>query len=129
MERIDLLNKYWEGNGNLLVRCWMYIKMANSALNDFRSYAYVLTGIYLGTPYLQDNLFIAISAIVGISCVAVPIMILFGRWLLYKAGPAMEYASKIKGSTYQYLVEDATLDTEKHLKDIRNFLIKDEDTL
>src|SRR3990167_8027512 len=97
----------------------MYLRMANGAMNEFRSYGYMLVGIYIGTPYLQDHWLIAGALLFGIIVVSVPLMILFGRWLLYKAQPAQEYAQKTRGSPYQYKVEDATIATEGHLKEIK----------
>ena len=122
--RIDLLQTYWEGTTNRIARYWMYLRMANSAMNEFRSYGYILTGIYIGTPYLHDKWVITFSILGGIVIISIPIMIYFGRWLLYKAQPAQEYAQKTKGSPYQYKVEDATIETSGHLKEIKELLIK-----
>lgn len=119
MDRIDLLAKYWEGPTNKLARGWMYIRMANSAMNEFRSYGYMVVGIYIGTPYLQNHLLQAFFVLAGIISISIPLMIIFGRWLLYRANPAMEYANKVKGSPYQYKVEDATIATEEHLREIK----------
>lgn len=122
MSRVELTRLYWEGKGNLLVRCWMYLKMANNAVNEFRTYGYILTGLYVGTPYLHDRWLLTISILLGIVVVSVPMMVLFGRWLLYRANPAMEYANKVKGSPYQYRVEDATIETAEHLKEIKDLI-------
>lgn len=117
--RIDLLQKYWEGRTNRIARYWMYLRNANSAMNEFRSYGYILTGLYLGTPFLHGKWLLTLSILGAIVIISIPLMIFFGRWLLYKAQPAQEYAQKTKGSPYQYKVEDSTIEMAANIKFIK----------
>lgn len=114
----EFTQKYWEGNSNKFVRYWMYFRLANGSVNEFKSYAYVLTGIYLGTPYLQQHIFVAGIALIMLVTISTPIMILFGRWLLHRAAPASEFVSATKGSVYGFKGIEATIETSESTKEI-----------
>ena len=119
--------KYWEGNANKFVRYWMYFRLANGSMNELKSYAYVATGIYIGTPYLQEHWVIAGLALMSLGVVSVPLMVLFGRWLLHRAAPASEYVSATKGSVYGFKGVEAQISTSKDVKKILELLKHEDD--
>lgn len=117
-QKIELLSKYWEGKQNKFSRYWMYFRLANGAINEFKSYAYVLTGIYATTPYLREHLVVTgIVLSIGI-VIVIPMMLAFGHWLLYRANPASEYASATKGSVYGFKGVEATIETAENTREI-----------
>ena len=124
MERIDLLAKYYEGGSNKFTRYWMYFRMANGAVNEFKSYFYVLTGIYVATPYLQSHILLATVVLGVLVTISVPLMIVFGHWLLHKASPATEYASTVKGTVYGFDGVEAAIRTAKNTDKIVELIQK-----
>lgn len=120
--RIDMLSRYFEGPVNKFSRFWLYLQRGNGLANEFKSYAYVFVGLYVGTPYLQNHWLVAGAVFLGIMSVVVPLLILLGRWHIQRVEPANAYLLATK-SPFGTKPVEAAIATAQHLKEIKEWIV------
>lgn len=104
------LPKYWEGRENFIVRYYVYAKNGLNAVNDLK---YLVAGIVAFYVVLKlDNPW----WMLGIGLVSIPLLIVVGRWQLYRANKIQEYINTTRGSVLGYNGYNMQIDTLETLK-------------
>lgn len=97
LKKIDnYIPEYWEGNENILVRLWTYLYRGLDFINQGRYLIIGILGIYALLKF-TNPLWMA-----GMFIIAVPILIVLGRWHLYRVSKVQEFVTTIKGSVLGY---------------------------
>ena len=93
---IGFVPEFWEGKTNILVRLWTYAKRGLDIVNDFK---YLGAGIFASyyTLKLVNPIWMVMMFVV-----ALPILILIGRWHLFRASKTQEFVTTVKGSVLGY---------------------------
>jgi hypothetical protein len=113
LKKIDsFIPEFWEGNQNVLIRIWTYIKVGLDQVNNFKYVAAFIFGIYL-TLKFSNYLWLA-----GMFLISVPILALLGHWWLYKGSRTSEYVMNTKGTVVGYQNYNAQIETIELLKKI-----------
>ncbi len=103
---------YWEGRENLFVRCWVYLNRGLDFVNQARYWIVGTLGIY-AVLKLVNPLWIA-----AIVMVSAPILILIGRWHLYRVAKTQEFIITTKGSVLGYKNYNLAVQQVELLKEI-----------
>lgn len=114
----DLKKKYWDGNGNKVIRYYFYSQRGLALFNEFRYLFMLIFGIYI-TMKLTNPFWL-----VGMFTVSVPLLCVVGYVSVHHVSKVMDWLS-IEFSTYwgrrsYTLLEDQV----KHLKEIVDELKK-----
>lgn len=86
----------WQGKQNILIRLFTYAKVGLQQVNDYKYIGAAIFGIYY-TLKLHHWIWLVVMGVVS-----VPILILLGRWWLYKGSKASEFVTTQKGSVLGY---------------------------
>ena len=117
MEKIeDLIPEFWEGKQNIFNRYWTYLKKGLDLITEAR---YLIISILGGYAVLKltNPWWLAVMFIVSI-----PILIVAGRWYLYKVSRVQEFVTTIKGSVLGYKPYNLSVEQVDLLKQILNEL-------
>ena len=112
----DGLALYWEGNSNLLIRTWTYIKVGLQQANDYKYVAAAIFGIYY-TLKLANPIWIGVMFIVSL-----PLLAVLGRWWLYRGQKTSEFVTTTKGSVLGYNSYNIQIQQNELLEEILNAL-------
>ena len=104
----EYASKYWDGTSNTVVRYYAYLQRGFALFNETKNYLMLIFGVYwtaksmewwLATGYSNGFLIIVlgIAATFGIG-----VLLVAGRWHLFKASKSIEYITQINGSVTQY---------------------------
>lgn len=99
----ELLNEYWEGKSNTFVRYYAYAQRGIGLLNEFKYYFIFLFSGYWTVKFTEivgiriNPAWVVVAGVLGI-----PVLILIGRWHLYKAQKPIEYVTTMNGSIQKF---------------------------
>jgi hypothetical protein len=110
----DDLPIYWEGNRNILIRFWTYIKVGLNLINDYKYVGAAVFGVYY-TLKLNNWLWLVLMFIITL-----PLLLFIGRWWLHKGAKTSEFIVNQKGTVLGYQVYNAQIEIIKLLKEIRD---------
>ena len=114
---------YWEGKENLLIRYWTYIKRGLGVFNEFKYYIALPYATYYTIPFMKGDLWwIPLMIVTGL-----PVLLIIGRYDLYKIAKTTEYVNAINGSIFQFKPMEMNIEQINLLKEIRDLLKKPEE--
>lgn len=99
----EYANEYWDGMSNLFIRHFSYLRQGLGLVNEAKNYFLIVFGTMWTAEYINffgyklNSNWILIAGIVGI-----PILVLIGRWDLFKATKSRQYITTIHGSITQF---------------------------
>lgn len=126
---VEYLRKYWDGPSNMFARYYSYWQRGLGLVNEAKYYLIAIFGGTLLSGFKPD-LWMTVTAAI----IAPPIIILAGRWDLYKLSKAREFIQAQHGSITQWngynmavlnialmtaIAEKMGVDVEKLKKDIK----------
>lgn len=92
----DYVPKYWEGHSNILVRYWVYLSRGLDFVNQGRYLILGILGIY-AVLKLANPIWLVVMFVV-----CTPVLILLGRWNLYKVAQSQEFIVTTRGTVTGY---------------------------
>lgn len=99
----EYIKQYWEGRSNSFARYFTYWQRGMGWLNEGRLYFYLVGGgIFTAKFITVFGYQIPIEWIMILAVVGIPLIILIGRWDLYKFNKAREFATVQHGSITKY---------------------------
>lgn len=104
----ETLRRYWEGPSNVFARYYTYMQRGLGLFNEMKNYLLLAFGTYWTVKTmslwnktgLSDSVLIMILAILG--AVGLVVLVLIGRWDLFKLSKAREFAQTQHGSVTGY---------------------------
>lgn len=99
----EYTQKYWEGPTNRFARYYIYLQRGFGLVNEAKNYAFIIFGSVLTVEFVDffgykiSSWWIIVAGIIGI-----PILLLAGRWDLFKLSKAREFATVQHGSVTRY---------------------------
>lgn len=130
-------NRYWEGASNRFSRYYTYLQRGFNLVNEAKNYFLLLLSTYW-TIKLMDwwkntgyTDIILVAGFVVLAIIGIVILIVVGRWELYRLSQAREFATTINGTIvgfngYNVAVTNLGIQEEilKNLKEISEKLDK-----
>lgn len=89
--------KYWDGTTNLLARYLAYFLKCVDLINQGK---YILA--FAGLGVFKSDVVISFWYLIAGGLVAVPLMIIIGRWYMHKAQKTMEFVNQLLGTVTGY---------------------------
>lgn len=89
--------KYWDGTTNRFARYLAYLLKCVDLVNQGK---YILA--FMGLGVFKSDLVISWWVIILLGIIAVPLMILIGRWYMHKAQKTMEFVNQMMGTVTGY---------------------------
>lgn len=105
---------FWEGRSNIFVRLITYAKIGVNQINDYKYIGAAIFGVYY-TFKLSNPIWLIVMGLVSL-----PLIILLGRWWLYKGSKASEFVTTQKGSVLGYNQFNAQVKIIELLEEIKN---------
>ena len=97
------LRRYWEGPSNRFARYFTYWQRGMGWLNEGRLYFYLFGGGLFAAEFIEVFGYkIPVEAIIFAAIIGIPIIIILGRWDLFKFNKAREFVTTQHGSITQY---------------------------
>lgn len=99
----EYIQRYWEGPSNAVARYYTYLQRGFGIVNESKNYFLIIFGSFwtakaisiLGVT-VPPELFLIAGA------VGIPILVLVGRWHLFKASKSIEFMTALHGSVTGY---------------------------
>ena len=107
-----LIDKYWDGKSNFLVRMYIYAQLGLAAINNAKYLVAGIITIYVILKFTNPLWMLAVGII------SIPFLILIGRWQMHKANKIQEYANTTKGTVLGYQGWNVSIETLNTLKEI-----------
>lgn len=100
---IENLRKYWDGPSNRFSRYFTYWQRGMGWLNEARLYLYLLGGGIFASEFIEVFGYkIPVELIMIGAALGIPIIVLIGRWDLFKLNKAREFINSQYGSVIGY---------------------------
>ena len=118
----EQMPEFWEGNQNMLVRYWTYLHRGLDLINQAKYWIAGVIAMYVMFK-LSNPLWMAVMFILS-----TPVLIIVGRWHLYKASKPQEFIIAQKGTVLGYKPYNMQIRQlellEEILKELKNEDIK-----
>ena len=111
--------QYWEGPQNLFIRIYAYFREGVGLINEGK---YILAFLGLGV-FKSDILFQWWMLTAGV-IIGVPVLILVGRWDLYRANKARQFITTVHGSVTQWQGHNMAVEQTRMMAEILEELKK-----
>ena len=99
----EYTNKYWEGPSNMFARYYTYWQRGMSLLNEARLYFYLIGGGLFTAEFIDVFGYkIPVELVIVGAALGIPMIIIAGRWDLFKLSKAREYATTTNGTITQF---------------------------
>ncbi len=105
---------YWEGRSNIFVRLITYAKIGVNQVNDYKYIGAAIFGVYYALK-LSNPWWLLLMGLVSL-----PLLILLGRWWLYRGAKASEFVTTQKGSVLKYDAYNIQVEILEELKRLNN---------
>lgn len=129
-DSIDLRRKYWIGRENFFIRQVTFLRSGLDLLNEAKNYILMLFGAYWTVRSMDWWLKTGLSELwllmfIGIGCViGLVVLLLVGRWNMFRADKARSYISQQHASPTQYQGHNMQVVSVQLLEEILNQLKK-----
>lgn len=121
----EFKKEYWEGKSNAFVRYWIYLNEGFEVVNKAKNYFLIVFGTFwTATAVKIWGYEINADWILVAGCIGFPLLILVGRWMLYKAAKPQEFMRAYKASILGYTVYNMQVRQVELLESINKKLEK-----
>ena len=110
--------KYWEGKENIFVRYWVYLNRGLDMITQARYLILGILGLYAVLKF-TNPIWMAVMFFISL-----PILIIIGRWQLYKVSKTQEFITNTKGTVLGYTGYNMQVRTIELLEQISKKLDK-----
>lgn len=99
----EYLREYWEGASNSFARYFTYLQRGFGLVNEAKNYFLIVFGTIWTAKYITfmgytiNSMWILVAGVTGL-----PMLLLAGRWDLFKLSKSKEFAVTQHGSVIKY---------------------------
>ena len=122
-ESSEMLRAYWEGPSNRFARYYTYLQRGFGLVNEAKNYFLIVFGSIWTAKYISFMGYtVSSNWVIFAGIIGLPVLLLAGRWDLFKLSKSREFATTQHGTVTKYNSYNMAVKQLEILEEVRELL-------